>query len=158
MEMSKDCRSLKTFLPLTGLNRHQTMDWFNKNRIVIKAAYRSVSDEIKEKCEQSNMLYYYVHSHCIHCIHGEDEYIGKAGVSTDEYKIEINQTGLKVKELAKWALNKFNTETRVVVWIELQPLPVNWFTRDTYSVLVDGVATLKVNVQKDPVDTDNQEQ
>ena len=146
MEMPKGCRSLQ---------RYQTTDWFNKNRIVIKTPYRSVSDEIKEKCEQSNMLYYYVRSHSIH---GGDEYIGKARVSTDEYKIEINQTGLKVKELAKWALNKFNTETRVVVWIELQPLPVNWFTRDTYSVLADDVATLKLGVQKEPVDGDGQEQ
>ena len=87
MEMSKDCGSLK---------RYQTTDWFNKNRIVLKTPYRSVSDEIQEKCEQSNIPYYYG----THCIFGEEQWV--------VYKTEINETGLKVKELAKWALDKFN--------------------------------------------------
>ena len=156
--MPKDRRSLK---------RYQTTDWFNKNRIVIKAAYHSVGDEIKEKCKQSNILYYYGG----HSIHGEDEYIGKMQVNTDEYKIEINETGLKVKELAKWALNRFNTRTRDDVWIEVRPLQVHWIIpgrdwpgkdthlpEETNTVFVDGVATLKPDVQKEPVDADSQEQ
>ena len=140
-------------MPLAGLNRHQTTEWFNKNRIVIKAAYRSVGDEIQEKCEQSNILYYYVR---YHSIHGGD---GKTRVSTDEYKIEINQTGLKVKELAEWALNRFNTRTRDDVWMYgYRPLQVNWITRGTNTVLVDGVTSLKLDVQKESVRADSQEQ
>ena len=136
--MPKDRRNLKSY---------QTTGWFNENRIVIKAAYRSVGDEIKEKCKQSNILY----SYGGHCILGGD----------DEYKTEINQTGLKVKELAEWALDRFNTATRADVWIEDRPLQVSrispcgtWPGKDTNlppetnTVLVDGVPALKEKVQK----------
>ena len=158
MAMPKDRRNLKSY---------QTTDWFNKNLIVIKAAYRSVGDEIKEKCKQSNILYYYGG----HSIDGGDEYIGRMRVWTDEYRVEIKETGLKVKELTEWALNKFNTKTKDDVWIEILPLPLYWFSPwrnwpgkdkdlppETNAILVNGVATLKVDVQKETVDTDNQEQ
>ena len=65
------------------------------------------------KKNANKVIYYYG----CHCILGGDQW--------DEYKTEINETGLKVKELAEWALNKFNTKTRAAVWFEARPLQVH---------------------------------
>ena len=98
------------------LKWYQNTEWFNENLIVIKAAYPSVGDEIKEECKRRNILYYYGDHH----IYIGDLIIGGRLVERDEYKVKIKETGLKVKELAEWALNRFNTVQRIYVWIEIQ--------------------------------------
>ena len=103
---------------MTMLQGDQNADWFNKNLIVIVAVYRELGDQIAKECKRRNILYYYGD----HLVHIGDVIDGRL-VDRVLYKVEIKETGLKVQQLAEWALNKFNTDDSYYVqnvWIEIQ--------------------------------------
>ena len=69
-------------------------EWYNKNRIVIKALYERDAEEIVQECTRRNIQYRYCTS--LRC-----------------YRIVIEETGPKVRKLGGWAIRKFNTERRL---------------------------------------------
>ena len=111
-----------------NLEWYQNTDWFNENLIVIKASYQSVGDKIKEECKQRNIICYYGD----HSINRGDVIVEGMLVERDEYKVKIKETGLKVKKLVEWALNRFNTRGRNYVWIEIQDLKPEKKSLDGY--------------------------
>ena len=96
----------------------QNTDLFNENLIVIVAVYREIGDQIAKECKRRNILHSYS-DHLAYMGDFDDGYL----VYNPRYKIKIKETGLKVQELAEWALDKFNTEDNYNirnVWIEIQ--------------------------------------
>ena len=105
----------------TRLKWYQTNDWFNRNKILITTRRSVVGDKIKEKCMQRGISHYYGD----HSIVGGDLYIGNVRVRSDRYRLTVQETGLKVKELVEWALKEFNSSCTEDVWIKaIQPQPV----------------------------------
>ena len=97
----------------------QKQEWYNENLIVIKTRYREDGDEIAKGCKRRNILHFY------------DTYTKDIidGWPVDTYKVKIKETGLKVKQLADWAIIKFNAEDMLItdegcnvrnVWIQIQ--------------------------------------
>ena len=91
----------------------QNPEWYNENLIAIVTAYREVGDQIAKECKRRNILHFY------------DTYAQDIvdGYPLDRYKVKIKETGLKVMELAEWALTRYNTDDSYYirsVWIKIQ--------------------------------------
>ena len=137
------------------LQKHHTNKWFLNNRIVIKTAYRSIGNQIKERCKATGIMFYYG-GHCV----GSIEYAGRIRA---EYKTEILEKSLKVKELIKWAFAYFNSRSKEDVWIETRPNMAAmgsagwWKGKDTdlppetNTEIIDGKPMLKVEAQSDMI-------
>ena len=69
-------------------------EWYNKNRIVIKALYEQHAEEIVDECIRRNIQY---------------GYCTEFGC----YRIVIKEIGPKVRKLGGWAVRKFNTKIRL---------------------------------------------
>ena len=76
-----------------GIEDNHKPEWYNKNRIVIKALYEQDAKEIVHECIRRNMKYRY-------------------STMPGCYRILIEEIGPKVRKLAGWALRKFNTRLR----------------------------------------------
>ena len=72
----------------------RTPEWYNKNRIIIKALYEQDADEIVDECIRRNIQYCYC-------------------TTPGCYRIAIKEIGPKVRKLGGWAIRKFNTEKRL---------------------------------------------
>ena len=90
---------------MTMLQGDQNTDWFNENLIVIVAVYRELGDQIAKECKRRNIL----HNYGDHLAYTGGFMDGNL-VDRPLYKVKIKETGLKVQQLAEWALNKFNTD------------------------------------------------
>ena len=104
---------------MTNVNSYdQNPDWYNENLIVIVAVYRVHGDQIAEECKRRNILCDYS-DHLFYM----GTFIDGNLVDRPLYKVRIKETGLKVQQLAKWVLNKYNTDDSYYVrnvWIEIQ--------------------------------------
>ena len=89
-------QSLYTRKGLVMKDKHKP-EWYNKNRVVIKARYERDAEEIVQECIRRNIQYGYDTSQW---------FLGC-------YRIVIKETGPKVRKLGGWAIRKFNTEERL---------------------------------------------
>ena len=96
----------------------QNPEWYNENLIVIVTVYREVGDQIAKECKRRNILHDYSDHHFY-----MGEVIDGRLVDRPKYKVKIKETGLKVQQLAEWALTRYNTDDSYYirsVWIEIQ--------------------------------------
>ena len=107
-------RSLIRRMPRNHRNMRKwwTNEWFLENRIAIIAVTRYVGNQIKEKCREMGIMFFYG-GH----ITGSIECVGKFRKNTPQYRTEIYEKSLKVKELVKWAFQTFNTQNSENVWV-----------------------------------------
>ena len=78
-------------------------EWYDENLAVIYARYKQDGDEIAKECKRRGIRHIY-HPNKI-------EIVG--GWPTTFHTIRIEEKGLKVQQLAGWAIMKFNTEERL---------------------------------------------
>ena len=97
----------------------QNPEWYNNNLIAIKTRYREHGNKIAKECKRRNILHYYDTF--------TEDIVDGWPVTT--YKVKIKETGLKVQQLADWAIMKFNAEDMLItdegwnvtnVWIQIQ--------------------------------------
>ena len=107
-------RSLIRRMPRNHRNMRKwwTNEWFLENRIAIIAVTRYVGNQIKEKCREMGIMFFYG-GH----ITGSIECVGKFRKNTPQYRTEIYEKSLKVKELVRWAFQTFNTQNSENVWV-----------------------------------------
>ena len=105
---------------------NQKQEWYDEP-IYICCSECKTGDEIRDECQRRKIKH--------KCFANVTEYRPRRSLdearyqSDDIYKIEILETGLKVKQLADWAITKFNYETMLLaphdvlaylVWIQPQ--------------------------------------
>ena len=99
----------------------QKQEWYDNEPIYICCSSNEIGDEIRDECKRRNISHRY-HSNVI-------EYRPKRGLTEEMCKIQMFETGLKVRQLVDWAITKFNDETMDVaeigidayyVWIQPQ--------------------------------------
>ena len=105
----------------------QKQEWYDDERIYICCSEFKIGDEIRDECQRRKIKH--------ECFPNVTEYRPRRSLdeeryqSNNIYKIEIQETGLKVKQLADWAITTFNYETMLLaphdvlaylVWIQPQ--------------------------------------
>ena len=101
----------------------QKQEWYNEPIYICCCCYK-IGDEIRDECKRRKIKHKYIPMVI--------EYRSKGSLakgcdqSNVMCKIEIFETGLKVRQLADWAITKFNDET-----MELTPYDV-----EAYSVWI----------------------
>ena len=92
----------------------QNPEWYNENLIVFVTRNREIGKEIVKECKRRHIRYFF-----------DDitQDISLDGWPLDRYRVKIKETGLKVQQLAEWALTTYNTDYSEyirTVWIEIQ--------------------------------------
>ena len=99
----------------------QKQEWYDNEPIYICCMTNEIGDEIKNECKRRNISHRYLPDVI--------EYRPKRGLTEEMCKIQMLETGLKVRQLVDWAITTFNDETMDVegndidgcfVWIQLQ--------------------------------------
>ena len=105
---------------------NQKQEWYDEPIYICCSEYK-IGDEIRDECQRRKIKHEYfpnVVEYRPRCSLDEERY-----QSDNMCKIEIQETGLKVKQLADWAITKFNYETMLLaphdvlaylVWIQPQ--------------------------------------
>ena len=102
----------------------QKQEWYDNEPIYICCSNYKIGDEIRDECKRRKIRHEYFPNVI--------EYRPRRSLaeacdqSDDMCKIEILETGLKVRQLADWAITKFNYET-----MELAPYDI-----EAYSVWI----------------------
>ena len=93
----------------------QKQEWYNEPIYICSSCYK-IGDEIRDECKRRKIKHEYIPM----VIEYRSRRKNKARAQSDPMrKIEIFETGLKVQQLADWAITKFNYET-----MELAPYDV----------------------------------
>ena len=95
------------------MRKYWTNEWFLENRIAIIAVTRYVGNQIKEKCREMGIMFF-----CGGHITGSIECVGRFKKNTPQYRTEIYEKSLKVKELVRWTFQTFNTQNSENVWVD----------------------------------------
>ena len=87
----------------------QKQEWYDNEPIYIYCINYKIADEIRDECKRRKIKHEYFPNVV--------EYRPRRSLteayvqSEDMCKIEIRETGLKVRQLADWAITKFNNES-----------------------------------------------
>ena len=108
-------RALKSTVQMSKYVRDdgQKQEWYDNESIYMCCSCNEIGDEIKNECKRRNISHQYLPDVI--------EYRPKRSLSEacacPEYmcKIQILETGLKVRQLVDWAITKFNDYS---VWIQ----------------------------------------
>ena len=106
-----------------NMRKDWTNEWFLKNRIAIVALTNHVGHQIKDKCRDMGIMFFYG-GHLKGKI-GSSEY--STGVQprwcpdNPQYNTEIYEKSLKVKDLVRWVYQTFNTQKHEYVWVKSIP-------------------------------------
>ena len=103
----------------------QKQEWYDNEPIYICSSNYNIGDEIRDECKRRNISHRY-YPNVI-------EYERGRGLADEKCiyvcKIQMHETGLKVRQLSDWAITKFNEETMYLgpydieaysVWIQPQ--------------------------------------
>ena len=98
----------------TYVRDNQKQEWYDEPIYICCSEYHT-GDEIRDECRRRKIKH--------RCFDDVTERRPSRGLNEEQsdriYKIQIFDTGLKVKQLADWAITKFNYET-----MELPPYDV----------------------------------
>ena len=107
-----------------NMKKNWTNEWFLKNRIAIVALTNHVGHQIKAKCRDMGIMFFYG-GHFTGKI-GSSEFTRRYSTGIQprncpdnpQYKTEIYEKSLKVKDLVRWVYRTFNTQKCENVWVE----------------------------------------
>ena len=94
-----------------------TNEWFLENRIAIIALTNHVGNQIKEKCRDMGIMFFYG-NHVTGNIKCATRIQPRYCTDNPQYKTELYEKSLKVKELVRWAYRTFNTQKSENVWVD----------------------------------------
>ena len=101
------------------MRKEWTDEWFLENRIAIITVINHVSHRIKEKCRHMGIMFFYG-DHIPGNIQSTTRMPGiqpRYAMDNPQYRTEIYEKSLKVKELVRWAYQTFNTQKHEYVWV-----------------------------------------
>ena len=107
-----------------NMRKDWTNEWFLKNRIAIVALTNHVGHQIKDKCRDMGIMFFYG-GHLTGKI-GSSKFTRRYStgiqpkycMDNPQYKTEIYEKSLKVKDLVRWAYRTFNTQKCENVWVD----------------------------------------
>ena len=99
-----------------NMRKEWTDEWFLENGIAIFAVTNHVGNQIKEKCRDMAIMFFYG-SHVTGIIKCATRIQPRYNTDSPRYKTELYEKSLKVKELVRWAYRTFNTQKRENVWV-----------------------------------------
>ena len=115
-------RALKPTVQMSKyVKNDQKQEWYDNEPIYICCSSYEIGDEIKNECKRRNISHRYLPDVI--------EYRPKRGQTEEMCKIQMLETGLKVRQLVNWAITIFKGETMDVeeigidgcfVWIQPQ--------------------------------------
>ena len=100
-----------------NMRKWWTNEFFLKNRIAIIAVTNHVGNQIKEKCRDMGIMFFYG-NHVTGNIKGVTRIQPRYNTDSPRYTTELYEKSLKVKELVRWAYRTFNTQKRENVWVD----------------------------------------
>ena len=95
------------------MRKYWTDEYFLKDRIVIIAVTKYAGNQIKEKCREMGIMFFYGDH-----ITGSIECAGRFRKNSPQYRTKMYEKSLKVKGLVRWAFQTFNTQDNENVWME----------------------------------------
>ena len=99
-----------------NMRKEWTSEWFLKNRIAIFAVTNHMGNQIKEKCRDMGIMFFYG-GHVTDNIQCATQIQPRYNTDSPRYKTELYEKSLKVKELVRWAYQTFNTQKHEYVWV-----------------------------------------
>ena len=110
-----------------NMRKNWTNEWFLKKRIAIVALTNHVGHQIKDKCRDMGIMFFYG-AHLKSKVESSEftrRYRGGIQASccpdNPQYNKEIYEKSLKVKDLVRWVCRTFNTQKCEYVWVKSIP-------------------------------------